>query len=65
MSAVKDDTSGQVAEAVKPTLQERVKRLRAIQERTTRRNNKLRAGVWSSDVDETLDINVLIPAKHA
>ncbi len=65
MSATKDATLDQMVEALKPTLEERVARVRAIQKRTVHRNGRLRDGLWNAEEDETLDVNVLLPVEQA
>jgi hypothetical protein len=55
-------------QAVKPlklTLKERLERVRVIQESTIHRNKRLRAGLWNSEEDETLEVNVHMHAEHA
>ncbi len=46
-----------------PTLQERMERVRKIQERMVLRNQRLHEGSWREE-DDSLDVIVLSTAEH-
>jgi hypothetical protein len=48
-----------------PSLQERLNRVRIIQERTAKRNKMLREGLWNTEEDETIEVNLLLSAEQS
>ncbi|MBX3630310.1 MAG: hypothetical protein KF908_10485 [Nitrosomonas sp.] len=48
-----------------PSLQERLNRVRIIQERTAKRNKMLREGLWNTEEDETIEVNLLLSTEQS